>query len=62
MERPYNFRHQDWYDEEQLPDRLVNPLKYQSEAQNREDDGDVGSERENLPIVSAYTNDYGSTH
>ena len=59
----HNFRHQDWYDEEQLPDRLVNPLKYQSEAQNREDDeDDVGSERENLPIIGAYTNDYGSTH
>ena len=56
----HNFRYQDWYDEEQLPDRLVNPLKYQSEAQNREDD--IGSERENLPIVGAYTNDYGSTH
>ena len=58
----HNFRHQELYDEEQLPDRLVNPLKYQSEPQDREDEDDIGSESENLPIVSAYTNDYGSTY
>ena len=58
----HNFRHQELYDEEQLPDRLVNPLKYRSEPQDREDEDDIGSESENLPIVSAYTNDYGSTY
>ena len=60
----HNFRHQELYDEEQLPDRLVNPLNYRSVPQDREnkDEENIGSESENLPIVSAYTNDYGSTY
>ena len=60
----HNFRHQELYDEDQLPDRLVNPLNYPSEPQDREnkDEENIVSESENLPIVSAYTKDYGSTY
>ena len=57
-----NFRQQKLcYDEEQLPDRMVNPCEYQPLPQNRDKDED-GSETDILPVIGAYTNDYGSTH
>ena len=57
----HNLRQQELCDEEQLPDRMVNPWEYQSLLQNRDKDED-GSENDNLPVIGAYTNDYGSTH
>ena len=52
-----NFR-QELRDEEQLPDRMVNPCEYQPLPQNRNNDED-GSETDNLPVF-LYTNVYGS--
>ena len=50
-------------DEEQLPDRMVNPCEYQPLLENRdEDENEDGSETDILPVIGAYTNDYGSTH
>ena len=55
-------RQQELCDEEQLPDRLINPCEYQPLPQNRDKDEDDASETDNLPVFGAYTNDYGSTH
>ena len=52
-----NFR-QGLRDEEQLPDRMVNPCEYQPLPQNRNNNED-GSETDNLPVF-LYTNVYGS--
>ena len=49
-------------DEEQLPDRMVNPCEYQPLPENRDNDEGDGSETDNLPVIGAYTNDYGSVH
>ena len=58
----HNFR-QELCDEEQLPDRMVNPCEYQPLPQNRNNDEDDDfSETDTLPVIGAYTNDYGSTH
>ena len=57
----HNFRQQEFCDEGQLPDRVVNPFEYQQLPQNEDNNRD-GSITENLPIVGAYTNDYGSVH
>ena len=58
-----NIRQQELCDEEQLPDRMVNPCEYQPLPKNRDSkDGDDGSETDNLPVIGAYTNDYGSMH
>ena len=59
--RGRNMRQQELCDEEQLPDRVVNPFEYQQLPQNKDNDED-GSKTENLPIIGAYTNDYGSVH
>ena len=58
----HNFR-QELCDEEQLPDRMVNPCEYQPlpENRNKNEDEDF-SETDTLPVIGAYTNDYGSTH
>ena len=53
----HNFR-QELCDEEQLPDRMVNPCEYQPLPQNRNNNED-GSETDNLPVF-LYTNVYGS--
>ena len=58
--RGHDFRQQRLCDEEQLPDRLINPCEYQPLPKNRDKDGDDGSETDNLPIIGAYPNEYGS--
>ena len=55
----HDFRQQGLCDEEQLPDRLINPCEYQPLPQNRDKDED-GSETDNLPVIGAYANEYGS--
>ena len=55
----HNFRQQELCDEGQLPDRVVNPCEYQQLPQNRNNNEDH-SETDNLPVICAYTNDYGS--
>ena len=57
--RGHNIRQQELCDEEQLPDRMVNPCEYQQLPQNRDNNED-GSETDVLPTLGAYTNDYGS--
>ena len=54
----HNIRQQELCDEEQLPDRMVNPCEYQQLPQNM--DNSDGSETDNLPIIGACTNHYGS--
>ena len=54
----HHFRQQELCDE-QLPDRMENPCEYEQLTQNRDNNED-GSETDNLPIIGAYTNDYGS--
>ena len=54
----HNFRQQELCDQEQLPDRMENPCEYQQLPQNM--DNSDGSETDNLPIIGAYTNNYGS--
>ena len=54
-----NFRQQELCDEEQIPDRIVNPCEYQQLSQNIDSD-ENSSETDNLPTIGAYTNDYGS--
>ena len=42
---------------------MVNPCEYQPLPENRDKDEDEdGTETDNLPVIGAYTNDYGSTH
>ena len=57
--RGHNMRQQELHDEEQLPDRLVNPCEYQQLSQNENNDEDH-PETNNLATRGAYTNDYGS--
>ena len=57
--RGHNMRQQELCDEEQLPDRMVNPCEYQQLSQNENNDEDH-PETENLATRGAYTNDYGS--
>ena len=57
--RAQNFRQQELCDEEQLPDRIVNPCEYQQLSQNMDSD-ENSSETDNLPTIGAYTNDDGS--
>ena len=57
-----NVQQQEHFDDDQLPDRLVNPCQYQSLPQDaRVESEEQDGVAENLPIVEAYTNDYGST-
>ena len=53
---------QEHFDDDQLPDRLVNPCQYQPLPQDAQvESEEQDSATENLPIVEAYTIDYGST-
>ena len=54
---------QEPFDEDQLPDRLVNPCQYQPLPQNAQVEvEELDGVTESLPIIQeAYTNDYGST-
>ena len=58
----YNVQQQEHFDDDQLPDRLVNPCQYQPLPQDARVEGEEQyGVTENLPIVEAFTNDYGST-
>ena len=57
--RGHNIRQQELCDEEQLPDRMENPCEYEQLPQNRDNNED-GLETDILPVVGAYTNNYGS--
>ena len=52
-----NMRQQELCDEE-IPDRMENPCEYQQLPQNRNNEDHL--ETDNLPVIGAYTNDYGS--
>ena len=58
-----NVQQQEPFDEDQLPDRLLNPCQYQPLPQNAQVEGEeLDGVTESLPIIhEAYTNDYGST-
>ena len=56
------FRQQGSCDEEQLSHMMVNPCECQPLPQNRDRDGDDGSETDNMQIVVANINGYGSVH
>jgi len=59
--QPCKCRQQEHCDEEQLPDRMVNPNEYDSLLHNRRDvDDQDNSMSENPFPVGAYTNDYGT--
>ena len=54
-------RPQELCDEEQLPDRIANPCEYQQLPQNNDNNEDEDRlETDNVPIIGAYTSDYGS--
>ena len=58
--RGHNMRQQELCDEE-IPDRLANPHEYQQLPQSNDNNEDEDHlETDNVPIIGAYTSDYGS--
>ena len=46
---------------DEIPDRIANPHEYQQLPQNNDNNEDEDRfETDDVPIIGAYTNDYGS--